>query len=134
MKEILNGTVTKVPKMKISEQAVMAIELTQALSDEFLQLDDESSLFGTHEEYDDYVEKNGMPESSKLINNYMEFLMENYTPFVMTLALTIALKEHNIPLLPSRISDFDKFDSKYGDLIGLLGTGISHYKITKISE
>jgi hypothetical protein len=53
----------------------------------------------------------------KQADNFLRFMMDNFTTELVVMGAKVALTTYNIPLVPSKLKNFDEFHSKFGKYI-----------------
>jgi hypothetical protein len=53
----------------------------------------------------------------KLADNFLRFMMDNFTTELVVMGARTALTQFNLPMVPSKMASFDQFHQKYGKYI-----------------
>lgn len=94
--DILNGKVTKMDSKEISAMYSLTVSLCYELKDS--------------------CDKKAK-DWSKQVNNFFNFIMENFETELVIMGTKLALSTYKLPLDPDDIECFDKFHAKYGKYI-----------------
>jgi len=79
-----------------------------------------SLVTGMCYELRDSFAKNGKDNANewhKQADNFLRFMMENFTTELVVMGAKVALTTYNIPLVPSKLKNFDEFHSRFGKYI-----------------
>ena len=71
-------------------------------------------------ELQDYYQKNGkdkLSEFHQMADNFLRFMMDNFTTEVTVMGARVALTTYNLPLVPGKMPSFDEFHQKYGKYV-----------------
>ena len=71
-------------------------------------------------ELQDFYEKNGkekIAEFHKQADNFLRFMMDNFTTEVTVMGARVALTTYNLPMVPGKMPSFDEFHQKYGKYV-----------------
>lgn len=71
-------------------------------------------------ELQDFYEKNGkekLTEFHKQADNFLRFMMDNFTTEVTVMGARVALTTYNLPMVPGKMPSFDEFHQKYGKYV-----------------
>lgn len=102
--DVLDGKVTEVKEAK--SQTSLAFALTTALCYELKDRHGKVATGGmTRDAFD------------KSFDNFLGFMMENFSPEIIIMGARTALRVFKLPLNPSKLKNFASFSSQYSDLI-----------------
>lgn len=79
-----------------------------------------SLVTGMCYELRDSFAKNGKDKANewhKQADNFLRFMMDNFTTELVVMGAKVALTTYNIPLVPSKLKNFDEFHSRFGKYI-----------------
>ena len=69
-------------------------------------------------ELKDAVEKKvDSKDFHSMADNFLKYMMDNFETELVVLGARIALTTYNLPMLPTKLKNFDAFHSKYGKYI-----------------
>lgn len=71
-------------------------------------------------ELQDFYKKNGkekIAEFHTMADNFLKFMMENFTTEVTVMGARVALATYNLPMVPGKMPSFDDFHKRFGKLI-----------------
>ena len=71
-------------------------------------------------ELQDYYQKNGkdkIADFHKMADNFLRFMMDNFTTEVTVMGARVALTTYNLPMVPGKMPSFDEFHQKYGKYV-----------------
>jgi len=71
-------------------------------------------------ELQDFYQKNGkdkLTEFHSMADNFLRFMMDNFTTEVTVMGARVALTTYNLPLIPGKMPSFDEFHQKYGKYV-----------------
>lgn len=63
--------------------------------------------------------KNGMKDADfhKMADNFFRFMMDNFEVELVVMGARVALTTYNLPILPTKLKNFDEFHKRYGKYI-----------------
>ena len=100
--DVLSGKVTTLDTKEVSAQYSLAISLCYELKD-FLE-----KTAGDKSKMDDY---------NKMADFFLKFMMDNFNTELVVMGSRVALTTYNLPLVPTKLKNFDEFHKKYGKYI-----------------
>jgi hypothetical protein len=71
-------------------------------------------------ELQDYYTKNGkdkIAEFHKMADNFLRFMMDNFTTEVTVMGARVALTTYNLPMVPGKMPSFDEFHQRFGKYV-----------------
>ena len=70
-------------------------------------------------ELQDYYAKNKdkIAEFHKMADNFLRFMMDNFTTEVTVMGARVALTTYNLPMVPGKMPSFDEFHQRYGKYV-----------------
>jgi hypothetical protein len=71
-------------------------------------------------ELQDFFKKNGkdkLPEFHKMADNFLRFMMDNFTTEVTVMGARVALTTYNLPMIPGKMPSFDEFHQRFGKYV-----------------
>jgi hypothetical protein len=71
-------------------------------------------------ELQDYYQKNGkdkIAEFHKMADNFLRFMMDNFTTEVTVMGARVALTTYNLPMVPGKMPSFDEFHQRFGKYV-----------------
>jgi len=70
-------------------------------------------------ELQDFYTKNKdkVPEFHKMADNFLRFMMDNFTTEVTVMGARVALTTYNLPMVPGKMPSFDEFHQRYGKYV-----------------
>lgn len=71
-------------------------------------------------ELQDYYQKNGkdkIADFHKMADNFLRFMMDNFTTEVTVMGARVALTTYNLPLVPGKMPSFDEFHQRFGKYV-----------------
>jgi hypothetical protein len=97
--DILSGKTTKMESKEISAMYALTTSMCYELQD--------------------FLEKNkdSLPAFHKQADNFLKFMMENFTTEVCVMGARVALTTYNLPMVPGKMPSFDNFHKKYGKYV-----------------
>jgi hypothetical protein len=100
--EVLSGKVTTLQTKEVSAQYSLAISLCYELKDHYTAAgNDKTKMDGFH----------GM------CDNFIRFMMDNFTTELVVMGARVALTTYNLPLIPNKLKNFDEFHKRFGKYI-----------------
>jgi hypothetical protein len=99
--DILSGKTTKMESKEISAMYALTTSMCYELQD-FLEKN---------------PEKSSLPDFHKQADNFLKFMMENFTTEVCVMGARVALTTYNLPMVPGKMPSFDEFHKKYGKYV-----------------
>ena len=96
--DILNGKVTELQTKEISAQYSLAVSLCYELQD---------------------LHKNGTKpdEWNNMADNFLAFMMNNFNTELVVMGARTALTTFSLPLVPTKLKNFDEFHKRFGKYI-----------------
>lgn len=96
--DILEGKVKKLEVQEVSAMYSLVVSMCYELKD---ALD------------------NGMKDNDfhKMADNFFRFMMDNFEVELVVMGARVALTTYNLPILPTKLKNFDEFHKKYGKYI-----------------
>ena len=61
--------------------------------------------------------KEKLADWHKQADNFLKFMMENFTTELVVMGARVALTTYNLPLVPGKLKNFDEFHKRYGKYI-----------------
>jgi len=98
--DILSGKVTELKVKEVSAMYSLTVSLCYELQDSFKKL-------GTP----------GIKEWHAQADNFLKFMMTNFTTELVVMGARVALTTYNLPMVPGKMPSFDAFHQKYGKYI-----------------
>ena len=98
--DILSGKVTELKVKEVSAMYSLTVSLCYELQDSFKKL-------GT----------NGIKDFHAQADNFLKFMMANFTTELVVMGARVALTTYNLPMVPGKMPSFDAFHQKYGKYI-----------------
>jgi hypothetical protein len=70
-------------------------------------------------ELQDFYTKNKdkVTEFHKMADNFLRFMMDNFTTEVTVMGARVALTTYNLPMVPGKMPSFDEFHQRYGKYV-----------------
>ena len=71
-------------------------------------------------ELQDYYTKNGkdkIADFHKMADNFLRFMMDNFTTEVTVMGARVALTTYNLPMVPGKMPSFDEFHQRFGKYV-----------------
>jgi hypothetical protein len=96
--EILEGKVQKMEVREVSAMYSLVVSMCYELKDAI-----------------DNGIKDG--EFHKMADNFFRFMMDNFETELVVMGARVALTTYNLPMLPTKLKNFDEFHKKYGKYI-----------------
>jgi hypothetical protein len=100
--DVLSGKVTTLDTKEVSAQYSLAISLCYELKD---VLDKAGG------------DKVKMDEFYKQADFFLGFMMKNFNTELVVMGSRVALTQYNLPLVPTKLKNFDEFHKKFGKYI-----------------
>jgi len=96
--EILEGKVSKMEIKEISAMYSLVVSMCYELKD---------------------MVDNGVKDTEfhKAADNFFRFMMDNFETELVVMGARVALTTYNLPMLPTKLKNFDEFHKKYGKYI-----------------
>ena len=98
--EILSGQVKELKVKEISAMYSLTISLCYELQDQYKKLGKEK-----------------ITEWYTQSDNFLRFMMENFTIELVVMGARVALTTYNLPMIPGKMKCFDEFHAKFGKYI-----------------
>jgi hypothetical protein len=96
--DILSGKVTTLDTKEVSAQYSLAVSLCYELQDHF--------------------KNKAKPEDwNPMADNFLKFMMENFNTELVVMGARTALTTFNLPLVPTKLKNFDEFHKRFGKYI-----------------
>ena len=96
--DILKGKVTTLDVKEVSAMYSLVISMCYELKDAVEKKVDSKDFHG-------------------MADNFLKYMMDNFETELVVLGARIALTTYNLPMLPTKLKNFDAFHSKYGKYI-----------------
>lgn len=71
-------------------------------------------------ELQDYYQKNGkdkIADFHTMADNFLRFMMDNFTTEVTVMGARVALTTYNLPMVPGKMPSFDEFHQRFGKYV-----------------
>ena len=98
--EVLQGKVTELKVKEISAMYSLTISLCYELQEQYTKLG-KGKLTEWHEQAD----------------NFLWFMMNNFTTELVVMGARVALTTYNLPMVPGKMKNFDEFHRRFGKYI-----------------
>ena len=98
--EILTGKVKDLKVKEISAMYSLTVSMCYELQDQHAKLG-----------------KDKLPEWHALADNFLRFMIDNFTTELVVMGTRVALTTYNLPMVPGKMKNFDEFHAKYGKYI-----------------
>ena len=98
--EILSGKVKELKIKEISAMYSLTISLCYELQEKFKTLG-----------------KDKLPEWHEQADNFLRFMMDNFTTELVVMGARVALTTYNLPMVPGKMKSFDEFHQRFGKYI-----------------
>ena len=98
--EILSGKVKEIKIKEISAMYSLTISLCYELQEKFKTLG-----------------KDKLPEWHEQADNFLRFMMDNFTTELVVMGARVALTTYNLPMVPGKMKSFDEFHQRFGKYI-----------------
>jgi hypothetical protein len=99
--EVLSGKVTTLDTKEVSAQYSLAVSLCYELKEEMTKATAEKKMDEWHPKAD----------------NFLAFMMNNFNTELVVMGARTALTTFNLPLIPTKLKNFDEFHKKFGKYI-----------------
>jgi hypothetical protein len=99
--DILSG---KVKTMKVTEVSAMYALVT-------------GMCYELQEQFKKPETKTDMTEWHKMADNFLRFMMDNFTTELVVMGAKVSLATYNLPLIPGKLKNFNEFHESYGKYI-----------------
>jgi len=96
--DILEGKVTKLEVTEVSAMYSLVVSMCYELKDAI----------------DNKIKDN---EFHKMADNFFRFMMDNFETELVVMGARVALTTYNLPMLPTKLKNFDEFHKRYGKYI-----------------
>ena len=98
--DVLTGKVKDLKVKEVSAMYSLTISMCYELQDQFKKLG-----------------KDKLPEWHGLADNFLRFMMENFTTELVVMGARVALTTYNLPMVPGKMKSFDEFHQRFGKYI-----------------
>jgi hypothetical protein len=98
--EILSGKVNELKVKEISAMYSLTISLCYELQEQYAKLG-----------------KDKISEWHAQADNFLRFMMENFTTELVVMGARVALTTYNLPMVPGKMKSFDEFHKRFGKYI-----------------
>ena len=98
--EILSGKVNELKVKEISAMYSLTISLCYELQEQYAKLG-----------------KDKISEWHAQADNFLRFMMENFTTELVVMGARVALTTYNLPMVPGKMKSFDEFHRRFGKYI-----------------
>ena len=98
--DILAGKVKELKTKEVSAMYSLTVSLCYELQDSFKKLGSA-----------------GIKEWHAQADNFLKFMMDNFTTELVVMGARVALTTYNLPMVPGKMPHFDDFHAKYGKYI-----------------
>lgn len=98
--EILLGKVKELKVKEVSAMYSLTISMCYELQEQFKKLGKEK-----------------LPEWHAQADNFLRFMMENFTTELVVMGARVALTTYNLPMVPGKMKSFDEFHQRFGKYI-----------------
>lgn len=98
--DVLNGRVKELKIKEISAMYSLTISMCYELQDNFKK-------FG----------KERLPEWHAQADNFLRFMMDNFTTELVVMGTRVALTTYNLPMIPGKMKNFNEFHQRFGKYI-----------------
>jgi hypothetical protein len=98
--DILSGRVTDLKVKEISAMYSLTISLCYELQEQYTALG-----------------KERIAEWHKLANQFLKYMMANFSTELVVMGARVALTTYNLPMVPGKMPDFDEFHKRFGKFI-----------------
>jgi hypothetical protein len=99
--DILNGTVTELKSKEISAMYSLVTSMCYELQDAYVKFSEEKKLDKWH----------------AMVDNFLKFCMDVFPAEITVMGVRMALSIYNLPLNPSKLTNYTRFHKAYGRLI-----------------
>jgi len=98
--EVLTGKVKELKVKEVSAMYSLTISMCYELQDQFKKLG-----------------KDKLSEWHALADNFLSFMMANFTTELVVMGARVALTTYNLPMVPGKMKSFDEFHQRFGKYI-----------------
>jgi hypothetical protein len=98
--DVLTGKVKELKVKEVSAMYSLTISMCYELQDQFKKLG-----------------KDKLSEWHTLADNFLSFMMENFTTELVVMGARVALTTYNLPMVPGKMKSFDAFHQRFGKYI-----------------
>jgi MoxR-like ATPase len=98
--DVLTGKIKDLKVKEVSAMYSLTISMCYELQDQFKKLG-----------------KDKLPEWHALADNFLSFMMENFTTELVVMGARVALTTYNLPMVPGKMKSFDAFHQRFGKYI-----------------
>jgi hypothetical protein len=100
--DVLSGKVKELQTKEVSAQYSLAISMCYELKDLYIVTNSD---------------KTKMDEWHGKADNFIRFMMDNFTTELVVMGARVALTTYNLPLIPNKLKNFDEFHKRFGKYI-----------------
>ena len=98
--DVLSGKVTELKVKEVSAMYSLTISLCYELQEQYRKLG-KDKIAAWHSQAD----------------NFLKFMMENFTTELVVMGARVALTTYNLPMVPGKMPNFDEFHKRFGKYI-----------------
>lgn len=98
--DVLSGKVKDLQTKEVSAMYSLTISMCYELKDQFAKLG-----------------KDKVADWHKQADNFLQFMMDNFTTELVVMGARVALTTYNLPMVPGKMKSFDEFHKRYGKYI-----------------
>jgi hypothetical protein len=98
--DVLSGKVTELKVKEISAMYSLTVSMCYELQEQYRKLG-----------------KDKMPDWYAQADNFLRFMMDNFTTELVVMGARVAMTTYSLPLLPGKMKSFDEFHKKFGKYI-----------------
>ena len=98
--DVLSGKVTELKVKEISAMYSLTVSMCYELQEQYRKLG-----------------KDKMPDWYSQADNFLRFMMDNFTTELVVMGARVAMTTYSLPLLPGKMKSFDEFHKKFGKYI-----------------
>jgi hypothetical protein len=98
--EVLSGKITELKIKEVSAMYSLTISLCYELQEQYKKLG-----------------KDKIADWHKQADNFLSFMMNNFTTELVVMGARVALTTYNLPMVPGKMPNFDEFHKRFGKYI-----------------
>jgi len=98
--DVLQGKVTELKVKEVSAMYSLTISMCYELQEQYKKLG-----------------KDKIADWHKLADNFLSFMMNNFTTELVVMGARVALTTYNLPMVPGKMAHFDEFHKRFGKFI-----------------
>jgi hypothetical protein len=98
--EVLTGKIKELKVKEISAMYSLTVSMCYELQEQFKKLG-----------------KDKLPEWHAQADNFLRFMMDNFTTELVVMGARVALTTYNLPMVPGKMKSFDEFHQRFGKYI-----------------